>query len=130
MQEILSDYYRIPSTFGPARPSEEGNYVSGFSHFGKDILRYGECSSSAAPDVQAATDGDALQAVSISNSEIRLPFDVSKAIEILRKEHYVEQLNSARGKLTQHALIRSSYYFVRKLLPVWIRRHLQRAIDR
>jgi hypothetical protein len=127
MQEILSEYYRIPVSSAAIGPSEDGKNTAGFFRFGKDILCYGQSSGGVAPDVQAAAGFDALGAVRVTGSELRLPFDISKVIENLRRERYVEQLNSGQKRLTHHALIRKSYYSVRELLPVWFRRHLQKA---
>jgi len=127
MQEILTEYYRTAPSLGAIRPFEAAKDAVGFFRFGKDILCYGKCSSGVAPDFQASAEFDASKAVSITGSEIRLPFDISNVIENLRKEHYVGHLNVGRKKLTHHTLIRNSYYFVRDLLPVWVRRHLQRA---
>jgi hypothetical protein len=127
MSKILSDYYGTPP-FSPAvYSSADHKDGPGFFRFGADVVCYGDCSSGVASAVQGVADFDALKAVSLTGSELRLPFDISDVIDNLRKEHYVRGLNSGRKKLAQHALIRNSYYFVRELMPVWFRRHLQRA---
>jgi hypothetical protein len=48
-------------------------------------------------------------------------------IENLYREAYQQNLRPAREGILGHELIRKSYYFVRGLLPVSVRRHLQRA---
>src|SRR6266568_5332211 len=127
MSKILSEYYRTPLDSPAVYPDRGPKNGAGFFRFGSEIVCYGECSRGVAADVQASVDFDASNATIVTDSEIRLPFNISDVIENLRKEHYVAQLNSGREKLIQHELVRNSYYFVRELLPVWIRRYLQRA---
>jgi hypothetical protein len=127
MTRILLDYYGSPLTSRTVSYGGEGRSAPGFFCFGTDIVCYGECSSGVASDVQAASAFDASKALTASDSEIHLPFDISDVLENLRRENYVKHLGYGQGKLTQNALIRDAYYLVRKLLPVWVRRHLQRA---
>ena len=127
MTRILSEYYRSPLIARAVSSGGVGKSTAGFFRFGTDIVCYGECSSGVAPDVQAAANFDAAKAMTVSESEIRLPFDISDVIENLRRENYVKQLNHGQERLAQHTLVRDAYYFVRELLPVWIRRYLQRA---
>jgi len=111
----------------PRIDGADGKSAAGFFRFGTDIVCYGECSSGVAADVQAAADFDALKAMTVSESGIRLPFDISSVIENLRRENYVKQLNHGQDRLAHNTLIRDAYYFMRELLPVWTRRYLQRA---
>ena len=128
MSKILSEYYGTShvSQIACNRKNPKNN-PPGFFRFGSDIVCYGECSSGAAPDVAASVDFDARNATSVSGSEIQLPFDVSNVIDNLRRERYVQQLSSGRRSVKQQGLIREMYYVVREFLPVWFRRHLQRA---
>src|SRR6266436_16367 len=130
MSKILSEYYGTPLVLPAVDAGGSGKNGVGFFRFGADIVCYGECSSGVAADVQASADFDASKAMIVAGSEIRLPFDISRIIDNLRREHYVKQLSSGRKGLTQHALIRDGYYSVRELLPVWVRRHLQKAYFR
>ncbi len=127
MLRILSEYYRTPLVSPAVYPCADHKDGAGFFHFGADVLCYGECSSGVAADVETSLDFDASKDVSVTDSGIRLPFDISAVIENLRNEYYVKQLHCGQKKLTQHTLVRNSYYFVRELLPVWVRRHAQRA---
>ncbi len=127
MTRILSEYYRSPLISRAVSSGADGKSAAGFFRFGTDIVCYGECSSGVAADVQAAVDFDALKAMTVSESGIRLPFDISSVIENLRRENYVKQLNHGQDRLAHNTLIRDAYYFMRELLPVWTRRYLQRA---
>jgi len=130
MSNILSEYYRTPLVSAAVYPCAGPENGTGFFRFGGDVVCYGECSSGVAADVQASAHFDASRAMVIANSEIRLPFDISKIIDNLRIERYVGQSSSGRKRFAQHPLIREGYYSVRELLPVWVRRHLQRAYFR
>jgi hypothetical protein len=130
MSKILSEYYRTPLLSPVVYPGGGRETEPGFFRFGADIVCYGECSSGVAADVKASAEFDASKAMIVADSEIRLPFDISKIIDNLRKEHYIKQLNSGRKGFTQHTLIREVYYSVRELLPVWMRRYLQKAYFR
>jgi hypothetical protein len=130
MSNILSEYYRTPLDSAVVYPCAGPENGAGFFRFGADVVCYGECSSGVAADVQASADFDASKAMVIANSEIRLPFDISKIIDNLRIERYVGQSSSGRKGITQHALIRQLYYSLRELLPVWMRRHLQKTYFR
>jgi hypothetical protein len=65
--------------------------------------------------------------VKIEDGRLYLPFDVTQIIENLRRERY--QLNSWRSldKLTGGKPSRAIYYLLRPILPVSVRKHLQRA---
>jgi len=127
MTTILSEYYRSPLLAPAVSTDGEGQSPSGFFSFGKDIVCYGECSSGVAPDVQAAVDFDASKTTTVSDSEIRLPFDALGVVENLRREHYVRRLSFGQSDLAHNGLIRDAYYLLRAFMPVRIRRHLQRA---
>jgi peptidoglycan/xylan/chitin deacetylase (PgdA/CDA1 family) len=127
MQRILSEYYRTVPSSAVVRSFEDRGKATGFFRFGTDVVCYGECSSGVSPNVQGSADFDALKTLSITDSVIHLPFDISEIVENLRKEHYLKQVGSVQNGFTQGPLLRHAYYFVRELLPVWLRRHLQRA---
>src|SRR5438094_1123321 len=127
MTTILSEYYRSPLLAPAVTTDGEGQSPSGFFSFGKDIVCYGECSSGVAPDVQAAVDFDASKTTTVSDSEIRLPFDALGVVENLRRERYVKRLSFGQSDLAHNGLIRDAYYLLRVFMPVRIRRHLQRA---
>src|SRR5437773_294035 len=127
MTTILSEYYRSPLLAPAVSTDGEGQSPSGFFSFGNDIVCYGECSSGVSLDVQAAVDFDASKTTTVSDSEIRLPFDALGVVENLRREHYVKRLSFGQSDLAHNGLIRDAYYLLRAFMPVRIRRHLQRA---
>ncbi len=126
MNQFLSDYYRLPEElFGhvlTAKPSGE----TGFFRFGSQAICYGQCGLGVAPRVEDAWLYDVLNRVHLDGSDVHLPFDISQVIENLRRERYVRSLVPGREKLVTREWMLKTYYFVRELLPVSVRRHMQR----
>jgi len=56
-----------------------------------------------------------------------LPFDPDEAADSLRLERYVSTADGMAGGASSKSLVRRAYYLVRSLLPVRVRRRLQRA---
>ena len=127
MRDILSDYYRTPLTVRAVCHDGKPNSGPGFFRYGKDIVCFGECSSGVASSVERSVRFDASKGALVANSDIHLPFDISKVIEDLRMEHYVSQLGAEQKGTLQRAFVRRVYYFVREHLPVWVRHHFQKA---
>jgi len=78
-------------------------------------------------DIASSERFDALKDVRLEGSTVHLPFSVTEVIDNLRLERYEKKLVPRREWLVAHELIQETYYFVRELLPVSVRRHLQRA---
>ena len=53
--------------------------------------------------------------------------DLANRIHYIRRERYVANSLLRRERFVDQALVRNAYYFVRKLLPVAMRRHLQKT---
>ncbi len=65
--------------------------------------------------------------VSRQNGSITLPFDPTEIIENLRREKYVAAANAQISYISNSkSLFRRLYYAIRPLLPVQVRKHLQR----
>lgn len=104
-----------------------GNFVpsgtlsgdSGYFQFGPEIICFGQSSSGVSAQVENAGLHDSLQNMSIGDSMLHLPFDPGQVIENLRFERYAAHTPTP-------SIVRSAYYLIRPLLPVPIRRHIQR----
>jgi hypothetical protein len=62
----------------------------------------------------------------LKNSEVHLPFNPVQVVENLLRERYVKQRPAKNGRMVDLPIVRSTYYAVRELLPVSIRKHLQK----
>lgn len=100
---------------------------AGFFRLGPTTICYGQSASGVATRVEDAGLYDALKSARINGADFHLPFDPAQVVENLRREHYVHSLVPGREKLITREWMLESYYFVRGLLPVSVRRHMQRA---
>jgi hypothetical protein len=127
MIQALSDYYRIPEdSLGRVIASESPD-EAGFFRFGPEAICYGQSASGVSSRIEDAGLFDASTKVQIDGLGLHLPFDPGQVIDNLRREHYIEHLVPGRERFVTQEWLLKAYYFVRALLPVSIRRHLQRA---
>ncbi len=88
------------------------------------MIGYGKCAGQ--PPAGSARDQlrDTREDVECASGLVRLPFDLDEVIENLRRERYTGgRQNGSSGK----GVIAQAYYAIRPLLPVAVRRHIQRA---
>ena len=118
------EYFKCPeryARFGVSGPlSANGRYF----HFGPDNVCYGRLSQ---PQNGSDTGmmRDVLQDVRIDEGSVKLPFDVKEVVDNLRLELY--PLSAGSAPSTTNLLFTAAYYYVRPVLPVGIRKHLQRV---
>jgi hypothetical protein len=117
------DYFRCPADFAPFTAARDSAAVQGFFRFGPAVCfgNIAEGLSSASPtgdlvDVLSYTD-------SRSTGEIRLPFDPTEIVNNLRLEHYVV-------RTSLELLLQNLYYSLRPILPLAVRKTLQRWVAR
>lgn len=121
MLNCLTEYYRCPD--------EQLNFVrsgalsasAGYFQFGKDTTCYG---SYVGREPAAHAPGEQLNAlcdVKLNDGTVYLPFDPSEVVNDLRLEMYAADW---RERFPMSVLA-AMYYFLRPLLPVQIRKHLQ-----
>jgi len=127
VNRVLSDYYRLPSGILLSAESSSLSGDPGFFRFGPKTICYGRCNRGVAPDLDGSDRFDALEQFHMDGHKISLPFDASEVVENLRRERYERKMMQGRERLVTHEWVRKAYYFGRELLPVSIRRHLQRA---
>ena len=127
MTQALSDYYRVPERLLGRVVVSDLSDDAGFFRFGPNTICYGQCASGVAKQVENAGRYDALRRVTINGSDICLPFDLTEVIENLRREHYVEAVAPGREEALSREWMLNAYYFIRNVLPVSVRQHIQRA---
>lgn len=120
--DCLSQYYRCPEQYvrfalkGPFCPD------SGYFQFGEGAVCYGSYAGREPAAYLSGMQLNALQDVEFKNGTVYLPFDPSQVIDNLRRETYVADW---RHEQPVSALARI-YYVVRPLLPVHVRKYLQK----
>jgi len=126
MDHALLDYFRCPEDFAEIEVNGRLSSDSGYFQFGPDIC-YGQYSGGQPSKHLTRGLCDASQDVKIEGTRLYLPFDLTQIVDNLRRERY--QLNSWHSleKITGGKTSRAVYYLLRPILPISVRKHLQRA---
>jgi hypothetical protein len=127
METELSRYYRLPDDcLVPVRYQEQTG-EAGFFNFGSACICYGRCRSGPTSGTPGKGLYDASKDSHLVDTTLHLSFDFSQIVENLRRERYREKMTPGRERLASGELIRRFYYLLRGILPVRVRRHLQKA---
>ena len=121
----ILEYYRCREELADFYETAMLSDSSGFFRMG-DAVCYGQCSGGtpAQSIEESLYDCDASIPVLNGHERVRLPFDPAQIITNLRMELYAGR-RSALAALF-HDCLHWSYYSVRPLMPVGVRRHLQK----
>lgn len=96
----------------------------GYFRFGEDTFCYGKCTG-VTPVLNPQEElPDAFAAALVDNGVASLPFDLSEIVTNLRHERYINTAGT-QGSVLQSA-VEQAYYLIRPLMPVGVRKHLQR----
>ncbi len=126
MNQPLIDYFRCPENFLQFQLAGPLSSDSGFFQFGPQTICYGSTSSGFRSRSVTEPLHDALADVEVGEGALRLPLDPNEIIENLHRERYVHRDALRSSRLTERPLVRSVYYGLRPLLPIHVRKHLQR----
>jgi len=123
-RDAFVDYFRCPYHFARfdttiALSSDEGYFAFG------DAVAYGRRGGSDPVLFPDAPLDDAAEAIAWSSNPVGLPFDLAEVITNLRQERYRQQARGSLHTLTASAAVERAYYFLRPILPVVVRKHLQ-----
>jgi glycosyltransferase involved in cell wall biosynthesis len=126
VNRLLSDYYRVPETeLGPVVTADLSG-ETGFFRFGTDVICYGQSASGVSSKVENLESYDALKSTCLKDSQVCLPFDPAQIADNLRSERYVGRSRGNQSRLVDSDLVHKTYYSFREMLPVSIRKHLQK----
>jgi hypothetical protein len=123
--KIIRDFYGISPAIADLWEQQVTKSSPGFFQFGLDLVCYGESASGASHDFRGISKFNASS--KITSSGTCLPFSFTEVIENLRRERYVKHLLYGDKPIARNLLVRKAYYAVREMLPVGIRRPLQKA---
>ena len=127
MIRTLSEYYRVPEDLVAGVFGTMSSDDSGFFLFGPGVHCYGSHVPGFATNGENTQLYDAFKDAKFDRSGVHLPFDPDQIIENLRRERYEENSASWREKVIASGWRRSTYYFIRDILPDSIRRQMQRV---
>jgi hypothetical protein len=120
--ECLVHYYRCPQRHLRFELKESLSAAKGYFQFGSGATCYGGYSGLEPSPVPTGMLRDALRDTVIDDGTVYLPCDPAQIVECLRGEMYV---GDWRDQKSMSALARL-YYLIRPVLPVGLRRHLQK----
>lgn len=126
MNQPFLDFYKCPSQFGAFGVAGDLRTDPGYFRFGDGLICYGQCAAGHSSPVPNNGLYDSFRSVSLNHPGVSVPFDLGQIVDNLRLERYASP-SYANG--IQRA-IRDSYYFVRPLLGIPVRRQLQRIFLR
>jgi hypothetical protein len=124
MNDALLDHFRCPETLTDFSLAGELCPEPGYFTFGEDAVCYGRSSVGGPATVAGNGLRDLSQYVTADGSTLKLPFDPSQIVDNLRRERYA--VNGHNNSILSSKAVRKLYYCFRPLLPVSVRKHLQR----
>jgi len=125
MASFLTEYFRCAAHSADFQLTGGLSQDAGYFRFGPEIICYGR---SAAGYRARRPDGplyDVSADVRNHGSSVQLPFDPSEVVTNFHYERYA--IAGAKGRTGTARLVRDAYYFVRPLLSVHVRKHLQKV---
>jgi hypothetical protein len=128
--QLITGHFRCPEEDADFAVNGNLSADSGYFRFGSDAICYGQCSSG--PPATLVTDPlhDAREHVVINGSSVQLPFDPVEIVDSLQCERYLVNSTNGERPLPGNRAFRNLYYSMRPLMPVSVRKHLQRLYFR
>jgi hypothetical protein len=126
MNTALLDYYRCPDNFADFKLNGQLSGDTGYFRFGQDTICYGQSASGFRAIRPDRVLYDSLKDVTTTGSNVLLSFDPTDVIFNLRLEHYATHYKHPALDRWKR-LLRNTYYFLRPLMHINLRRHVQRA---
>jgi len=126
MNGAFLDYYRCPEKFATFGFSGGLSEDSGYFRFGLDTICYGRSCSGRRAKCSTDELHDVMQEIKVDGSTLQIPFSPSEIVANLRYELYTSSSNGGGKRLSSAPALRKAYYKVRPILPLSVRKHLQR----
>ena len=127
MNKAFLSYFQCPEIYGSFNLLGELSAEAGDFRFCLDTICYGRSSSAVCTQPVTRALFDAFRDARIERFTYSLPFNPADLVDNLRYERYVASNHADGYRGTLENLVRNAYYLVRPLLPVSVRKHLQRA---
>jgi len=124
-QGIFVDYFRCPAACACFDTAASLSAAEGYFTFG-GATAYGRVQGPGEPALLVTDPMAAAHVALAEGCRLELPFDLAAVVTNLREERYRQSANGFVERLTTARAIQEAYYFLRPLLPVTVRRHLQR----
>jgi hypothetical protein len=126
MIKPVSRYFRCSGPCADVQLTAPLSAETGYFRFGEDAICYGRLAAGFRCQRPDEVLHDALSDTSVGGSGLRLPFDPAEIVENLRTEKYASDSRQAESR-GWNRLTEEVYYSLRPMLPLAVRKHLQKA---
>lgn len=126
MKQRFLEYFRCPDQLVDFRLAGPLDSPTGFFRLGPDLICYGRIISGQTQRNPSAGLENVLSQNRTENSISYFPFDLDEVVDNLRFERYGAGLLSHLRPSLARSVARRAYYLARPLLPMSVRKHLQR----
>jgi hypothetical protein len=126
MNRALLDFYLCPEQFVEFDLTGQLSREAGYFRFGHNTTCYGRSAAGFRTSRPDATLYDVLPDVTVDGSIASLPFDPTDVIDNLRLERYAKRKGQSALNRWERSL-KAIYYLFRPIMPVKVRRHIQRT---
>jgi hypothetical protein len=126
MNTAVIGHYRCPDHFADLKLNGQLSDDTGYFRYGQGTICYGRTASGFRAVRADGALYDVLNDVATDGATVLLPFNPTDVVDNLRLERYAKHFSpSALNPWTQS--LRNAYYFLRPLMNVNVRKHVQRA---
>jgi hypothetical protein len=122
MNLSLKRYFRCPESVGEFALKGPLSPEPGYFRFGSEITCFGRSSAGFRSKDAGSALYDISSQIGVNGGPVMLPFDPDEVLQNLRQERYAEDCHLHKNQ----NLSRRIYYLFRPILPLGVRRHLQR----
>lgn len=126
VHNVFEDHFRCPANFADFRV-EGKTGDSGFFRFGADMVCFGRLFGGETENAVSERLKDAIHCTRVESGACYLPFDIDEIIENLRWERYQFPAERNLRQPPSESIFRKTYYAVRPVLPVPVRKYIQQA---
>ena len=119
-------HYRCPDHFADLKLNGQLCDDTGYFQFGKDMICYGQTTTGFRAIRVKRSLYDVLSDVTTDGASVLLPFNPTDVIDNLRLERYAKDFSPSALNPWMKSL-RNAYYFLRPLMKVNVRKHVQRS---
>jgi hypothetical protein len=123
---IYEEYFRMRADDLPFDTPGELDTEPGFFRFGNTRACYGRVEGVATAKSAGGPLADASALTRSVGASVRFPFDPTASVRAMRDEAYVQTNGRSPMDRIAGRAARQAYYLLRPLMPVRVRRHLQR----
>lgn len=124
--QVIIDHYRCPEELIHIRVEGDLSEQPGFFRCGPESICYGRTSGFLPAHDPGRNLDDALRYAEIDEMGVTLPFDIAETVGAMRCEKYIQNGNGPSKGTAFKRLERAGYYAIRPVMPVAVRKYLQR----